>query len=127
MLDSLIAVIPVIIGLIASLAISGDSEDLGAGGGIALGAGYLACIAIQIWNRVFRQGSTGQSIGKKALGIKIVAADTGQLLGIGKTFGREVCAVIFNNICFLNVLWPLWDDKHQTWHDKVVSDLVIKL
>ena len=26
-----------------------------------------------------------------------------------------------------NVLWPLWDDQRQTWHDKVINTYVIKM
>jgi uncharacterized RDD family membrane protein YckC len=76
---------------------------------------------------VIRQGRTGQSLGKKVVGLKVVSAETGALIGMGRNLGREVCAFFFNQFCFLNVLWPLWDDKHQTWHDKVASDIVIKL
>ena len=130
LLDSLILVIPTVAGIVASLVIDGDQDELGTGGGIALGAGFLVAFLIWVWNRIVRQGRTGQSFGKKLTGLKIVDAQTGQLIGIGKNLGREVLAQIFNQLCivgFLNVLWPLWDDKQQTWHDKIVSDLVIRL
>ncbi|TDD25036.1 hypothetical protein E1218_15600 [Kribbella turkmenica] len=45
----------------------------------------------------------------RVTGLKVVHADTGLLLGAGSTLGREFCAVLLNNICTLNVLWPLWD------------------
>ena len=79
-----------------------------------------------VWNRVIRQGRTGQSFGKKLTGLKVVHSQTGQLIGIGPNLGREILAQIFNQLCILNVLWPLWDDKQQTWHDKVVNDIVIR-
>lgn len=126
-IDSLLAMIPLMTGAIAALAISGDAEDLSDGGAVALLLGFLFYFVFAIWNRIIRQGRKGQSIGKRVVGIKIVAADTGQVIGIPKALAREVCAQFFNNFCFLNVLWPLWDEKLQTWHDKVVSDLVIKL
>jgi uncharacterized RDD family membrane protein YckC len=132
LLDSLIPILPMIIGSIAALAVSssgdpGTSDKLGTAGGVLLVGGYLVGVVLAFWNRVIRQGRTGQSIGKKLTGLKIVSETTGETIGIGRTFGREVCSVIFNYICFLDVLWPLWDQKQQTWHDKVVSDLVIKL
>ena len=40
---------------------------------------------------------------------------------------KDFLSGIFNNACFLNVLWPLWDDQNQTWHDKVMSTYVIKV
>jgi uncharacterized RDD family membrane protein YckC len=127
LLDGLIASVPAIIGGVLALVIDGDQEQLGAGGGLAFVLGYLGSFAIAIWNRVIQQGRTGQSFGKKVTGLKILHAETGQLIGIGSTLGREFCAVLFNNICTLNLLWPLWDEKQQTWHDKIVNDVVIRL
>jgi uncharacterized RDD family membrane protein YckC len=126
-LDSLIVSIPIIVGVILSLVIDGDQEELGTGGGIAMGAGFLVAFLVWVWNRVIQQGRTGQSFGKKLTGLRIVHSQTGQLIGMGSNLGREVLAQIFNQLCILNVLWPLWDDKQQTWHDKVVDDIVIRL
>lgn len=125
-LDSLIVSIPAIVGAILSLVIDGDKEQLGPGGGIAIGAGFLLAFLVWVWNRVIQQGRTGQSFGKKLTGLKVVHSQTGQLIGIGPNLGREILAQIFNQLCILNVLWPLWDDKQQTWHDKVVNDIVIR-
>jgi uncharacterized RDD family membrane protein YckC len=126
-LDSLITSIPMIVGVILSLVIDGDQEELGTGGGIAMGAGFLVAFPVWVWNRVIQQGRTGQSFGKKLTGLRIVNSQTGHLIGMGSNLGREVLAQIFNQLCILNVLWPLWDDKQQTWHDKVVNDIVIRL
>jgi uncharacterized RDD family membrane protein YckC len=125
LLDSLLQVGPVIIGYLLALIIEQGGE-LGAGGGIAIGIGYLAAFGIWVWNRVIRQGRTGQSLGKKLTGLTIVHAETGQLIGVGPTLGRELLSIVFNNFCILNVLWPLWDEKQQTWHDKVLTDVVIR-
>jgi uncharacterized RDD family membrane protein YckC len=125
-LDSLITSFPWIVGIIASVAISGDSDDLTPAGGIAMAAGFFVAFLVWVWNRVIQQGRTGQSLGKKATGLKVVHQQTGQLIGMGANLGREVLALIFNELCFLNLLWPLWDEKQQTWHDKVVNDIVIR-
>ncbi|TWD81507.1 putative RDD family membrane protein YckC [Kribbella amoyensis] len=126
-LDSLLALIPVGIALLVALTISGSMEQMSDGASTVLSVGYIAFFLVVIWNRIIRQGKTGQSIGKKIVGLKIVGADSGQLIGIGRTIARELCAGFFNYFCFLNSLWPLWDKQQQTWHDKVASDLVIKL
>ncbi|MDX2971633.1 RDD family protein [Kribbella solani] len=126
LLDALLTAIPSIAGVLIALVIDGNKEDLGPGGGLAMVGGFLLAFAVWVWNRIVRQGRTGQSFGKKVTGLRIVDARTGQLIGTGKTVGREVCAQIFNQLCVLNVLWPLWDDKQQTWHDKVVDDVVIR-
>jgi uncharacterized RDD family membrane protein YckC len=87
----------------------------------------LVILGLWIWNRVIPQGKTGQSVGKSALHIKLVGAETYQPIGPGKTLLREVLRNIFDSACFLNDLWPLWDDKHQTRHDKVCDTYVIKV
>ncbi len=100
-------------------------------GGLAVaGVGLLAYLAFDIWNRVFRQGRTGQSIGKKAVGIRVAAISHGGPIGVGTAFGRwavaTVAGFILGCLALIDVLWPLWDDKKQTLHDKVVSSVVLR-
>jgi uncharacterized RDD family membrane protein YckC len=89
--------------------------------------GGLVSLGLWIWNRVIRQGQTGQSVGKSALHIKLVGVETYQPIGPGKALLRDFLRYIFDSACFLNLLWPLWDEKHQTWHDKVCNTYVIKV
>ena len=129
LLDSVLPMVPIGVGLIAGVAFSSGTTSGGrsSAGGAVIGLSYLLAVLIAFWNRVIKQGRTGQSFGKKVTGLKIVSESTGETIGIGRTFGREVCSILFSYLCFLNALWPLWDQKQQTWHDKVVSDLVIQL
>ncbi|MEU8224556.1 RDD family protein [Kribbella sp. NPDC048915] len=93
---------------------------------LAFVLGFLITLALGLWNRVFRQGRTGQSVGKSVLKIRLVDMQTAQPIGAGRAFLRDFVAGVFNNACFLNVLWPLWDEQHQTWHDKVINTYVVK-
>jgi len=34
--------------------------------------------------------------------------------------------MISGQIFYLGYLWMLWDDKQQTWHDKVVGSIVVR-
>jgi len=48
-------------------------------------------------------------------------------IGFGKALGRELFATVFSGQIFcLGYLWMLWDDKQQTWHDKVVGSIVVR-
>ncbi|TDU88981.1 putative RDD family membrane protein YckC [Kribbella voronezhensis] len=125
-LDSLIALVPIPIGVVTAVAISGSMEQMTDSGRTAMAVGYLAYFVLVIWNRIIRQGRTGQSLGKKMLGLKLVAKSTGRPLGVGRCLGREVCGIVLANLCFLDLLWPLWDQQHQTWHDKIVASIVVK-
>lgn len=82
-------------------------------------------IAVSGWNRWFRQGKTGYSIGKQALGIKLIRERTGQPLGGGLAFGREILHAADNAVVYIGYLWPLWDPKRQTFADKIVSSIVV--
>jgi uncharacterized RDD family membrane protein YckC len=86
--------------------------------------GLLASLAVQLWNRVFRQGRTGQSIGKRALGIRLVGERSGQPLGAGMSFVRELAHTLDGSF-YVGYLWPLWDEKRQTFADKVVGTVVV--
>ena len=133
LLDSLISMVPLLLGfgvLIANVAAREDNpypEDNPQWWAIILFfLGFVASIALSLWNRVFRQGRTGQSVGKTALSIRLIDAATSEPIGAGRSFLRDFLAGLFNNAYFLNLLWPLWDDQRQTWHDKVINTYVIK-
>jgi len=133
LLDGLISGLPILIGYGVFLAnvipradntYPDDAPEIWAI--VVFVASWLVSLGLSLWNRVFRQGKTGQSVGKSALHLKLVDTTYFQPVGAGKAFLREFLSGLFNNACFLNLLWPLWDDQKQTWHDKVMSTYVIK-
>ncbi len=108
----------------SSTVVEGSSTN----GGLLAVAGllYLAAIAFGIWNQVIRQGRTGRSIGKGVVGIMLVSESTGQPLGAGMTFVRQLAHFLDSIACYVGWLWPLWDDKRQTFADKVMNSLVVE-
>lgn len=103
----------------------GNTSMMVAGGLLAL-LGLLLMLALQLWNRVFRMGRTGQSIGKKVMGIKLVEERTGQPMGAGMCFVREL-AHILDGAVYIGYLWPLWDKKRQTFADMILSTVVVEV
>ena len=87
----------------------------------------LVTIGLWIWNRGFQQGKTGQSVGKKAVGLRLLGANTGQPIGVGKSLLRDITHILDVLPCYLGYLWPLWDQKKQTFADKIVGTYVVKL
>jgi uncharacterized RDD family membrane protein YckC len=87
----------------------------------------LLVIGYTIWNMYYRQGKTGQSIGKSVLGIKLIKESTGEPLGGWLCFGRYLLHLLDELPCFIGFLWPLWDAKRQTFADKLVSSVVIRV
>ena len=87
---------------------------------------YLLQIALWGYNRWFQAGPTGQSWGKKALGIRLVSEETGQPIGAANSFLRDLAHLLDAIPCLVGYLWPLWDQKKQTFADKIVKTIVVK-
>jgi uncharacterized RDD family membrane protein YckC len=73
-----------------------------------------------------REGSTGQTLGKKIVGIRLLREYDGSTLGFGLAFGRRLLHVVDYLSCGIGYLWPLWDHKRQTFADKMVHTVVIR-
>lgn len=97
-------------------------------GGTIAGAVVLILAALLIVFVLYVRalGKTGQTWGGKIVGVKVVGEMTGEPIGFGKALGRALFAgAISGQIFYLGYLWMLWDDKQQTWHDKVVGSIVV--
>ncbi|WP_409494856.1 RDD family protein [Amycolatopsis sp. cmx-11-12] len=94
-------------------------------GMIIAGLGYLAGLGWTIYNRWIQMGTTGQSLGKKVLKIKLVRDADGQPIGPLMAFVRDLCHNLDGWVCGLGYLWPLWDQKKQTFADKILSTVVV--
>jgi uncharacterized RDD family membrane protein YckC len=73
----------------------------------------------------FEGGPTGQTVGKRALGIRVISFDTGGPIGYGRAFVRYIGKIISGFFFLLGYLWMLWDGEKQCWHDKMASDVVV--
>lgn len=87
---------------------------------------YLAALAWAIYNKVL-EGQTGQSYGKKVAGTKLLLEATGQPVGVGLAIGRYFVHILDGIPCYLGYLWPLWDSKRQTFADKILKTIVVKV
>src|SRR4051794_1125517 len=93
---------------------------------IVVPLGTLAWIGWAVFNRWIQQGNTGQSLGKRVAKIKLVSEATGQPIGAGMAFVRDLAHFVDSVACYLGWLWPLWDDKSQTLADKIVGTVVVQ-
>lgn len=95
-------------------------------GGTALSViGDLIALGLFLW-LCYMEGTTGQTPGKKALGIRLVREVDGQVIGFGLAVVRKICHIVDSVICCIGFLWPLWDGKRQTLADKIMSTVVVK-
>jgi uncharacterized RDD family membrane protein YckC len=85
----------------------------------------FALFAWFLWNGTYLVGKTGQSWGRKLVGIKVVDAEGGPI-GFWRALGRNVFAALVSApLFFLGFLWVLWDADKQAWHDKVFRTYVV--
>ncbi|MEV0369944.1 RDD family protein [Streptomyces sp. NPDC050636] len=105
---------------------SANSTNAGIGIGLLIVMILVGLLStgLFIWMLV-KEGNTGQTPGKKAMGIRVVREMNGQPLGFGLALGRKLCHAL-DSPCALGYLWPLWDEKNQTFADKVVATVVVK-
>jgi uncharacterized RDD family membrane protein YckC len=87
---------------------------------------YLAAFGWVLYN-AYQGGVTGQSYGKKVAGTRVLREQDGQVIGGGLGIGRYFLHIVDGFVCGLGYLWPLWDNKHQTFADKIVKTVVIKV
>ncbi|RSS50068.1 RDD family protein [Streptomyces sp. WAC07061] len=74
----------------------------------------------------------GATVGKMALGLKVVKENTGQVPGIGGGFIRWIIPMVGSVLCGLGqvlvYLSPFFDNsgKLQGWHDRAAGTIVVK-
>lgn len=71
----------------------------------------------------------GQTLGKQALGIRVVREDA-EPIGVPVAFMREFVGKSLLGSVFpypvVDYLWPVWDRRSQAVHDKIASTFVVR-
>src|SRR5216683_4466149 len=100
--------------------------DRGTNGGIALPGivlllvGNVIMAVIWLW-QMYRQGTTGQTPGKRMVGTRLVSRTDGRPIGFGKAVFRGIAHIADLAPYYLGCVWPLWDRKRQTFADKITN------
>jgi uncharacterized RDD family membrane protein YckC len=97
-----------------------------------LAFGALIAFAIGSVYRTLMEGSArGQTVGKMAMGIAVKDLDDGGSIGYARAFGRWLVGYILWVVIYIpgiiDLLFPLWDSKKQTLHDKAVRSVVVQV
>ncbi|MDT4893029.1 MAG: hypothetical protein QOE97_2064 [Pseudonocardiales bacterium] len=71
-------------------------------------------------------GKRTQTIGHRAVSIRVVDLDTGQPIGIGRALLRQLVLGVTGALCTLGYWSPFFDSRRrQGWHDKAGRSVVI--
>ena len=87
---------------------------------------WLAVALIGYW-MYFEGSESGQTVGKRACGIRVRTDAGGRSVTAG--VGRNLVARVIGSIPvvgLIDVLWPLWDSNKQCLHDKAASTIVVR-
>jgi len=129
LLDALVIAVPFIVIIVIALLAGDPEEDDGTWGIIGI-AYLLTIVAPFIYFTVMHGRESGQTLGKRWVGIRVADDSTGRSIGYGRAFGRYAITFVFWLIvipAILDYLWPLWDRKKQALHDKVVGSVVVRV
>lgn len=113
----------ILVGIVASVL----SAILGAGDEGRFSATYqgLSLLLTVAYLTYFEGGPTGQTLGKKALGIRVIDFGAGGPIGYGRAVVRSLSRYVSGFVLGLGYFWMLWDKEKQTWHDKFSNSVVV--
>lgn len=82
--------------------------------------GYVLVVVLII----YLEGEKGWTPGKRLLGMRVEDANRGGTLGWRRDLLRRVAFIVSVLPFYLGLLWPIWDRRRQTWHDKIARSVV---
>ena len=82
-------------------------------------------IVIPVGYFVWPYSTSGQTLGKEIIGIKVVAID-GSSLNWRRGFLRYLGYIPSTIAFLLGFLWLIWDVDEQAWHDKIAGTCVVR-
>jgi uncharacterized RDD family membrane protein YckC len=104
-------IVGVVIGILTALL-----KNAGYGLGLLLSIAYFT---------YFEGGPSGQTVGKRVLGIRVIDFDNGGPIGYPRGFVRWIGRYLSAIPLGLGYFWMLWDSQKQCWHDKLANDVVV--
>lgn len=91
---------------------------------------YAVSIGFTIFNQIWLRGTRGSTIGQGVVGLKTVTAE-GETPSFGSLIIRLLVQIPIGFVLCIgpvvDYLFPLWDEKKQTLHDKAANTFVVKV
>ena len=132
LIDVLILMVPMFAGIPVAMVFAAFSDVLAVIGALLAGAVMLAAFAYFFWNYCYRQGVTGQTIGKQVKRIALVREADIQPVGAGMSFARYFLSSAISQVTcgiygIVDVVWVLFDEDRQRLTDKILKFHVVEL
>lgn len=101
------------------------SESSAGAAAVLILVGIVLALTVTIRGYIQR-GHLGADFGDAVVGQALVREQTDAPMGSGLAiFGRGLVHILDGLPCYLGYLWPLWDDKSQTFADKILTTVVV--
>ena len=94
-------------------------------GDFARGQALSTILGLAYYVYFWSAAGGGQTLGMKALGIKVIKTD-GSALSVTGAIIRYVGLIIAFLCFFIGVIWVAFDANKQGWHDKIAGTYVVK-
>jgi uncharacterized RDD family membrane protein YckC len=112
--------------VVGALILGAIGAAIGGNNGFAVGFWIGYAIGFLLYPPLMLAYNGGQTLGKQATGVRVVHRD-GQPIGLGRAWLREVpIKYVCGIIPFIDVLWPLWEERARAWHDFVAVTRVVQ-
>jgi len=106
----------IVTGILTSILYAGDTTT---------SSGLQTLLGVVYFCYFWSSYGKGQTVGMRALKIKVVKTDGSQLDLVG-AFLRYIGFVISCVALFIGVIWAAFDANKQGWHDKIANTYVVK-
>ena len=115
-IDALILI--VVGGILSGVGLHSRSLDAQSGSPSAL-------LSLIYFSLLWSHYGGGQTLGMRLLKLRVVGTD-GNQIGVVRALLRWVFLFVSFVVCFIGVIWVVFDSQKQGWHDKVASTYVIE-
>ena len=99
--------------------------------------GHISSLSVPLWivlsslyGAIMCGSARGQTVGMMAVSARAVDERTGGPIGFGRALGRALFEWLMVIVIFIpwiiDMLFPAWDQRRQTLHDKVTRTVVVK-
>ncbi|GEM_PF-408988 len=115
-----VLLVPALVGVVVDLGAAVDEQQLT--WGLVAGLGALILVLYD----VLATSGAGGTLGKRAAGIEVRDAATGERVEPGVAAGRMITRVLSLAPLALGFLWAGWSRRKQTWHDQLAGTVVVR-
>jgi uncharacterized RDD family membrane protein YckC len=110
----------ILVGIVSQIVVS-----VIAGGDLVRSQGISTLIGLAYYLYFWTSYGGGQTLGMRALNIKVIRTDGTQLDLVGGLL-RYVGLIVSFAVVFIGVIWVAFDSQKQGWHDKIARTYVVR-